>query len=126
MEILGIGMPELLFVALIAILVLGPEDMQKVGRKVGLALRRFMESGTWKAMTDLGNRLRDLPYELAREARADLNPRGGERPVVPSSRYGMWEGEYRTIAPPPKGEPEQKASETSPAEEAAASESDHA
>ena len=32
MEILGIGPSELLFIVLIAIIVLGPKDMQKAGR----------------------------------------------------------------------------------------------
>ncbi|RME88305.1 MAG: hypothetical protein D6770_07340 [Anaerolineae bacterium] len=98
MEIFGIGMPELLFIALIAILVLGPEDMQKTGRKVGQALRRFMESGTWKALTDLGNRIRNLPYELAREANPDLAGKKGRS--APSSPYGAWGGGSKIIAPP--------------------------
>jgi Sec-independent protein translocase protein TatA len=34
MEILGIGMSELVFVVIIALIVLGPKDMQKAGKTI--------------------------------------------------------------------------------------------
>ena len=39
MEILGIGASELIFIILIAIIILGPKDMQKAGRTIGRCLK---------------------------------------------------------------------------------------
>ena len=44
MEILGIGAPELIFIFLIAIIVLGPKDMQKAGRTIGRWLLKIVSS----------------------------------------------------------------------------------
>ena len=41
MEILGIGTSELVFIVIIALIVLGPKDMQKAGRTIGKWLRKF-------------------------------------------------------------------------------------
>ena len=49
MEILGIGFPELIFVLIIAILVLGPRDMQKAGQTLGKWLRAILTSDAWMA-----------------------------------------------------------------------------
>ena len=41
MEILGIGASELVFIILIAIIILGPKDMQKAGRTIGRFLNQL-------------------------------------------------------------------------------------
>jgi sec-independent protein translocase protein TatB len=48
MEIFGIGASELVFILLIAIIVLGPKDMQKAGRTIGRWLNQLMRSDGWK------------------------------------------------------------------------------
>jgi Sec-independent protein translocase protein TatA len=68
MEILGIGPSELFFILLIAIIILGPKDMQKAGRTVGRWLNGFIRSDSWKALQRASREIRNLPTNLMREA----------------------------------------------------------
>jgi len=38
----GIGTPELILILILALLIIGPKDLPKVGREVGKALRNLM------------------------------------------------------------------------------------
>ncbi len=58
MEILGIGLPEMAFVLLIALILLGPKEMLQASRTIGRALRKFVTSPTWQAMRTTG---KDVP-----------------------------------------------------------------
>jgi sec-independent protein translocase protein TatB len=71
MEILGIGASELIFILLIAIIVLGPKDMQKAGKTVGRWLNQFVRSDSWKALQRASKEIRSLPTNLMREANLD-------------------------------------------------------
>src|SRR5512145_1733598 len=71
MEILGIGASELFFIVLIAIIVLGPKDMQKAGKTVGRWLNQLMRSDGWKAFQRASKEIRNLPTNLMREANLD-------------------------------------------------------
>jgi len=73
MEILGIGPQELIFVIIIALIVLGPRDMQKAGRTIGQWLNKVVRSDGWKAFQQTSKELRNLPTTLMREANMDLN-----------------------------------------------------
>ena len=68
MEILGIGASELFFIILIAIIVLGPKDMQKAGRTIGRWLNQLVRSDSWKALQRASKEIRNLPTSLMREA----------------------------------------------------------
>jgi Sec-independent protein translocase protein TatA len=65
MDFFGIGILEIFFIVLIALIVLGPRDMVKAGRMFGQLLRKillapgFMEAQRW---------VRNLPAQLMREA----------------------------------------------------------
>ena len=72
MEILGIGAPELVFVIVIALIVLGPKDMQKAGRTIGRWLNQVVQSDGWKAFQQTSRELRNLPNNLMREANMEL------------------------------------------------------
>lgn len=76
MEILGVGMPELIFVIIIALLVLGPKDMQKAGRTIGKWLRNIVTSDGWKIFQQTSREIRTLPNKLMREANEELNQIG--------------------------------------------------
>jgi Sec-independent protein translocase protein TatA len=65
MEILGIGPLELLFILLIALILLGPNDMVKAGRALGRILRKTVLSPTFM---DMQRTIRNLPNELMRQA----------------------------------------------------------
>jgi len=68
MEFLGIGPSELIFIVIIAIIILGPKDMQKAGKTVGRWLSQFVRSDGWKALQRASREIRNLPTNLMREA----------------------------------------------------------
>jgi sec-independent protein translocase protein TatB len=72
MEIFGIGTSELIFIILIAIIVLGPKDMQKAGRTIGRFLNQLIKSDSWKIFQQTSNELRNLPRNLMREANMEM------------------------------------------------------
>lgn len=89
MEILGIGLPELTFIILLVLVLIGPKDMAKTGRTVGRWLRDFLESPAWQAMRTTGKAISDLPTQLVREANLERweeeagkigDPQGKARP----------------------------------------------
>jgi sec-independent protein translocase protein TatB len=72
MEILGIGASELIFILIIAIIVLGPKDMQKAGRTIGRWLNQLVQSDSWKVFQKTSAELRNLPRNLMRQANTEL------------------------------------------------------
>jgi len=72
MEILGIGPSELLFIIIIALIVLGPKDMQKAGRTVGRWLNNLVRSDGWKALQQTSREIRNLPTRLMRDANMEM------------------------------------------------------
>src|ERR1044072_1654583 len=72
MEIFGVGTSELIFIILIAIIVLGPKDMQKAGRTIGRFLNQLINSDSWKIFQQTSNELRNLPRNLMREANMEM------------------------------------------------------
>ena len=72
MEILGIGWQELIFIVIIALIVLGPKDMQKAGRSLGRWLNQLVQSDGWKVFQKTSSELRNLPRNLMREANMEM------------------------------------------------------
>lgn len=72
MEILGIGAPELIFILIIAIIVLGPKDMEKAGKTIGRWLNQLVRSDSWKVFQRTSTELRNLPRNLMREANMEV------------------------------------------------------
>jgi len=72
MEILGIGWQELLFIVVIALIVLGPKDMEKAGRSLGRWLNQLVQSDSWKVFQKTSSELRNLPRNLMREANMEM------------------------------------------------------
>ena len=71
MEFLGIGPSELFFIILIAIIILGPKDMQKAGKSLGRWLNQFIRSDSYKALQRASREIRNLPTTLMREANVE-------------------------------------------------------
>ncbi len=71
MEIFGIGGPELLFILVIALLLIGPRDLGKTGRSIGRFLNQLYRSESWRTLNEASRTLRTLPNRLAREAALD-------------------------------------------------------
>ena len=86
MEILGIGPLELLFIMVIALLVLGPNDMVKAGRTMGRWLRALITSPTWRTIQEASRELQRLPNKLMREA--GIEDLKKELPTAESLRKG--------------------------------------
>jgi sec-independent protein translocase protein TatB len=78
MEFLGVGPSELVFIVIIALIILGPKDMQKAGRTIGKWLRTIVTSDGWKMFQQTSRELRTLPNRLMRDANEDLNQIGKE------------------------------------------------
>jgi len=78
MEILGIGTSELVFIVIIALIVLGPKDMQKAGKTIGKWLRNIVTSDGWKMFQQTSRELKTLPNRLMREANDEVNKIGNE------------------------------------------------
>ena len=71
MEFLGVGPLELVFILIIALIALGPQDMVKAGKTIGKFLRQIVKSPTWHAVQQTSRDLRYLPNKLMREAGLD-------------------------------------------------------
>ncbi len=114
MEILGIGPSELVFIIIIALIVLGPRDMQKAGRTIGRWLRRIVTSDGWKLFQQTSREIQTLPNRLMREAaleemqelQKDLqHPLAVDRSVsVPGAKAGDTEAATSPPAEPASSE----------------------
>jgi Sec-independent protein translocase protein TatA len=95
MEILGIGPLELLLIMLLAVIILGPKDLQKVGKSIGQTLNKLVKSDTWRTVQQASDKVKNLPTELMRDAELDDLKKSLQAPL----------SEDQKIAPPP---PEEK------------------
>ena len=97
MEILGIGPSELVFIVILALIVLGPRDMQKAGKTIGKFLRKIVTSDGWRMFQQTSRELRTLPNRLMREANEEMNKIGNEidpsapaqKGKTPGQEYGL-------------------------------------
>ena len=118
MDIFGIGPTELVFILLIALIVLGPKDMQKTGRTIGRWLRNMTTSDSWRAFRDTSREIRNLPNRLMREANLediqkdvgqigkDVGKIGKEmEEAVDVKGFGTWGSPAATRPKPPLSKP---------------------
>lgn len=129
MDIFGIGTSELIFILLIAIIVLGPKDMQKAGKTVGRWLNRVMRSDGWRAFQRASREIRNLPNNLMREAnledlqsmeqdiRNTIDPRPPRPPVSRSPRPQTSSQAADPPGPEPAGTPPPAPESPAPADE---------
>jgi Sec-independent protein translocase protein TatA len=64
----GIGLPELIILALLGFVLIGPERSREVALKLGRFLRSMMTSAWWREFNQIRQALRDLPTTLVRMA----------------------------------------------------------
>lgn len=67
MEIFGIGPFEILLVVVLALIVMGPEDMVKNARRLGQGLRKLIRSDFWRDLVGTTQEIRSLPKKLIQE-----------------------------------------------------------
>jgi Sec-independent protein translocase protein TatA len=68
MQFLGISPTELVFILIILFLVLGPQDLVKLGATLGRTIRGVRQSSAWQSFNEATRQLRELPENLARQA----------------------------------------------------------
>ena len=68
MTVFGVGALEILFILIIALIFIGPNDISKYARTAGRFLNRFYRSDSWRLVRETSRNLRSLPNRLAREA----------------------------------------------------------
>jgi Sec-independent protein translocase protein TatA len=73
MEFLGVGPQELIFIFIIALIILGPKDMQKAGKTIGKWMRNIVTSDGWKIFQQTSREIRTLPTRLMREANEEVS-----------------------------------------------------
>ncbi len=83
MDFLGVGPLELGLILILAILIIGPRDLVKVTRTLGLWFRKLATSDAWLAMRRASQEVRTLPDRLAREAGLDEMKRDMNRTIAP-------------------------------------------
>jgi sec-independent protein translocase protein TatB len=71
MQIFGVGPLEFLLVLVLALVIMGPEDMVGTARKLGQWVYRVVRSPTWRAILETSQDLRDLPTKIIRDAGLD-------------------------------------------------------
>ena len=127
MDIFGIGPTELVFIILIALILLGPKDIEKTGRTIGRFLRDLTQSESWRAFRDTSREIRNLPNRLMREANIeDLEKDVGKigKEIEESTTikgFGTWgnPSAAKPKSPPAKLQPaEASEKQTAPAEPA--------
>jgi Sec-independent protein translocase protein TatA len=68
MNILGIGPLELFFILLLAMLIFGPKDLEKTGKSIAQSMLKIVRSDTWKTVSQVSRKIKNLPNEMMREA----------------------------------------------------------
>ena len=71
MDFFGIGLFEILLIILIALIVLGPQDMVKTGRDFGRAVRRFFRSEELRTLLQASKEIRSIPEKMLEESGLD-------------------------------------------------------
>ena len=114
MDILGIGLPEIIFILLVVMIIFGPKDLEKMAKTIGSGLFRFFNSEAFRNL----RRIRELPAEFARKAGLDefratvsstkitslQNPPAGQALPPASTNPEETESENRIEPPAPGGD----------------------
>jgi len=112
MDIFGIGPTELVFIILIALIILGPKEMEKTGRTIGRWLRNMTTSDGWRAFRDTSREIRNLPNRLIREANLedlekDVGKIGKEiNEAADIKGFGTWSNPASAKPKPPQSKPQ--------------------
>jgi sec-independent protein translocase protein TatB len=108
---MNLGMPEMIFIFLLALVIFGPKKLPELGRQLGKALAEFK-----KASNDFKNQLEVemMNIELEERAKKQEAERASESSILPVEKL------YDTISGPPGSvsrESYEPASEPAPAAE---------
>ncbi len=68
MNFLNLGLPEVIFIIILALIIFGPNNMVKSAKEAGLFLRKVTKSPYWQEVWATKRELDELPKMLAKEA----------------------------------------------------------
>lgn len=68
MQIFNIGPLELMLIIILALVVLGPEDMVKYSKTAGKWVNKVIHSDTWKSVVNTSREISEIPKKVIREA----------------------------------------------------------
>jgi sec-independent protein translocase protein TatB len=71
MDFMNLGIGEILFILIIAVIIFGPKNMVKTAREVGVFLRKVTKSPYWQEVWATKRELTELPRIIAKEAQLD-------------------------------------------------------
>ncbi|OJX47120.1 MAG: hypothetical protein BGO78_16710 [Chloroflexi bacterium 44-23] len=71
MNFLNLGVGEIIFIILIALIIFGPGNMVKSAREIGTFLRKVTKSPYWQEVWATQRELKELPKIMAKEAQLD-------------------------------------------------------
>jgi Sec-independent protein translocase protein TatA len=79
MKFFNLGLPEIIFIVVLALILLGPGNMVKSAREVGAFIRRITRSPYWQEVWATRREINEIPRMLAREANLDETIRDLDR-----------------------------------------------
>jgi Sec-independent protein translocase protein TatA len=82
----GVGLPELVILALLGFVVIGPEHSREVALKLGRFIRKLTTSGSWGEFNQIIAAMRDLPGALVRMAELEETQAELQRTVTEFDR----------------------------------------
>ncbi|OQX61815.1 MAG: hypothetical protein B5M51_07090 [Anaerolinea sp. 4484_236] len=119
----SLGLPEIGFIILISIIVLGPEQTVKTGKTLGKFMRNIITSNWWLGLQETLTEIKHIPYKLMHEAHleelAELKKEVEELKNMPNEpKLGLkslneiqnelgtsaWRGSFQYQTPPPSQE----------------------
>ncbi len=102
----GIGLPELIIIALVGFVVIGPQRTREIALTAGRWLRRVMRSEWWREFNQIATALRDLPTTLVRMAELEDDIRQVRTDINRAGRVGGGEVPLGDISQPPAIDPD--------------------
>ena len=67
MDILGIGIPELLLIFVIALIVLGPKNLLSTTRQVSSGIRKLLQSDMWQSMMNSTREIKEVQNQIIKD-----------------------------------------------------------
>lgn len=71
MKFFNLGLSEIIFILIIALIIFGPGNMVKTAKEAGAFIRKITKSPYWKEVWATRRELNELPKMLAKEAELD-------------------------------------------------------
>lgn len=71
MKFFNLGLPEIIFIIILALIIFGPGNMVKTAKDAGVLIRKVTKSPYWKEVWATRRELNEIPKMLAKEANLD-------------------------------------------------------